>query len=102
MRWRRAGHDALLERVPVLAEMRRQPDAWQRQLGTLGGGNHFIELCLDEADRVWVMLHSGSRGIGNRRKPDTRASAPPRNGWQAGENEVFHRRGERLFVWVAR
>ena len=36
------------------------------QIGTLGGGNHFIEVCLDEADRVWVMLHSGSRGIGNR------------------------------------
>jgi tRNA-splicing ligase RtcB len=36
------------------------------QLGTLGGGNHFIEICLDEADRVWVMLHSGSRGVGNR------------------------------------
>jgi len=36
------------------------------QLGTLGTGNHFIEVCLDEADRVWVMLHSGSRGMGNR------------------------------------
>jgi tRNA-splicing ligase RtcB len=35
-------------------------------LGTLGTGNHFIEVCLDEADRVWFMLHSGSRGIGNR------------------------------------
>lgn len=35
-------------------------------LGTLGTGNHFIEVCLDEADRVWVMLHSGSRGVGNR------------------------------------
>src|SRR6185369_13909554 len=34
------------------------------QLGTLGGGNHFIEVCLDSADRVWLMLHSGSRGIG--------------------------------------
>ncbi|MEY0113091.1 RtcB family protein [Providencia rettgeri] len=34
-------------------------------LGTLGTGNHFIELCLDEQDRVWVMLHSGSRGVGN-------------------------------------
>ena len=34
-------------------------------LGTLGTGNHFIELCLDETERVWVMLHSGSRGIGN-------------------------------------
>ncbi len=36
-----------------------------RHLGTLGTGNHFIELCLDEEDAVWVMLHSGSRGIGN-------------------------------------
>ncbi len=34
-------------------------------LGTLGTGNHFIEMCLDEDDRVWMMLHSGSRGIGN-------------------------------------
>jgi tRNA-splicing ligase RtcB len=39
---------------------------WRLQLGTLGGGNHFIELCYDEADRVWVFLHSGSRGVGNR------------------------------------
>ena len=38
---------------------------WAKQLGTLGGGNHFIELCLDENNDVWVMLHSGSRGIGN-------------------------------------
>jgi len=37
-----------------------------QQLGTLGTGNHFIELCLDEACAVWVMLHSGSRGAGNR------------------------------------
>jgi tRNA-splicing ligase RtcB len=35
-------------------------------LGTLGTGNHFIEVCLDEEDRVWIMLHSGSRGVGNR------------------------------------
>ena len=34
-------------------------------LGTLGSGNHFIELCLDQDQRVWVMLHSGSRGVGN-------------------------------------
>lgn len=38
---------------------------WGKQVGTLGGGNHFIELCIDESDDVWVMLHSGSRGIGN-------------------------------------
>jgi len=48
----------------------RNPKAEHRrpfaQLGTLGTGNHFVEVCLDEADRVWVMLHSGSRGAGNR------------------------------------
>ena len=38
---------------------------WMKQLGTLGSGNHFIEVCLDEKDQVWVMLHSGSRGVGN-------------------------------------
>lgn len=43
-------------------ETRRQIN----QLGTLGTGNHFIEVCLDKQDHVWVMLHSGSRGIGNR------------------------------------
>jgi tRNA-splicing ligase RtcB len=36
-----------------------------RQFGTLGSGNHFVEVCLDEGDRVWTVLHSGSRGIGN-------------------------------------
>src|SRR4051812_28604306 len=35
-------------------------------LGTLGGGNHFVEVCIDERDKVWFMLHSGSRGVGNR------------------------------------
>lgn len=35
------------------------------QFGTLGSGNHFVEVCLDERDRVWIVLHSGSRGIGN-------------------------------------
>src|SRR5699024_8456253 len=37
-----------------------------RQLGTLGGGNHFVEVCLDRSETVWLVLHSGSRGIGNR------------------------------------
>jgi len=37
-----------------------------RQIGTLGTGNHFIEVCLDERNKVWFMLHSGSRGFGNR------------------------------------
>jgi tRNA-splicing ligase RtcB len=53
-----------------LATIRRKhpkirPDKVDRQIGTLGGGNHFIEICLDEADHVWAMLHSGSRGTGN-------------------------------------
>lgn len=44
------------------------PDFWKKcitQLGTLGSGNHFIEICIDQDQHVWVMLHSGSRGIGN-------------------------------------
>ena len=57
---------AIEKKHPGLAKLQRNFDeTWARQLGTLGGGNHFIELCLDESDRVWVMLHSGSRGIGN-------------------------------------
>lgn len=39
---------------------------WQLQLGSLGSGNHFIEVTVDEAERVWLFLHSGSRGVGNR------------------------------------
>lgn len=39
---------------------------WRLQLGTLGSGNHFIEVSLDEANRVWAFLHSGSRGVGNK------------------------------------
>lgn len=39
---------------------------WKLQLGTLGSGNHFIEVSLDEQDRVWLFLHSGSRGVGNK------------------------------------
>ncbi|MGY1753876.1 RtcB family protein [Blastococcus sp. SYSU D01042] len=60
---------------PRIAELRETPGAgqadaearqWPQQLGSLGSGNHFIELSLDEADRVWLFLHSGSRGVGNR------------------------------------
>lgn len=39
---------------------------WRLQLGSLGSGNHFAEVCADEQDRVWMFLHSGSRGVGNR------------------------------------
>jgi tRNA-splicing ligase RtcB len=42
-----------------------QADKAAKQFGTLGSGNHFFELCVDERSRVWVVLHSGSRGIGN-------------------------------------
>ena len=50
---------------PELAKRVGKSSNWVFQLGTLGGGNHFIEVCLDEAGRAWVMLHSGSRGVGN-------------------------------------
>ena len=56
----------ITDKHPGLLKMLKNFErTWARQLGTLGGGNHFIELCIDEHDDVWVMLHSGSRGIGN-------------------------------------
>src|SRR5262245_7846829 len=61
-RWR-----GLAERLGPIVEKypRLKPKSPHEQLGTLGGGNHFIEVCLDTEQTVWVMLHSGSRGIGN-------------------------------------
>ncbi len=55
----------MTEKHPQLLKAFGRFSNWVNQLGTLGGGNHFIEVCLDESNRVWVMLHSGSRGIGN-------------------------------------
>jgi tRNA-splicing ligase RtcB len=60
-----AGLKGLTDRHPELLKSFGKFSKWTNQMGTLGGGNHFIEVCLDEADQVWVMLHSGSRGIGN-------------------------------------
>src|SRR4029077_4377657 len=61
---RRRG-EALNERfsslTPEVQDIHRR--AWQ-QIGTLGGGNHFIELCIDSKESIWLMLHSGSRNIG--------------------------------------
>ena len=55
----------VMEKLPGIGKRVGKNSHWAQQLGTLGGGNHFIEVCLDESSRVWVMLHSGSRGIGN-------------------------------------
>lgn len=58
--------DRLKEIVAKHPDLTRAADKSPFHMGTLGTGNHFIELCLDEDQRVWVMLHSGSRGIGNK------------------------------------
>ncbi|OAI50642.1 RNA-splicing ligase RtcB [Betaproteobacteria bacterium SCGC AG-212-J23] len=55
----------ILDKHPGVQKRIGKRSDWRLQLGTLGGGNHFIEVCLDESQGVWVMLHSGSRGIGN-------------------------------------
>jgi tRNA-splicing ligase RtcB len=55
----------ILQKHPGIGKRVGKKSHWAQQLGSLGGGNHFIEVCLDESDRVWAMLHSGSRGIGN-------------------------------------
>lgn len=64
-RLKRSGLVEKLEKI-VDKHPKITADRFSTQLGTLGGGNHFIEICLDEVDRVWIMLHSGSRGTGNR------------------------------------
>lgn len=58
-----AGYKRIIERHPKLDNGHVNHLS---HLGTLGTGNHFIEICLDETDTVWVLLHSGSRGVGNR------------------------------------
>jgi len=54
-------YEAIIKKYPKLNHVQRI-----NHLGTLGTGNHFIEVCLDEVQNVWFMLHSGSRGVGNR------------------------------------
>jgi tRNA-splicing ligase RtcB len=61
----RKGLEGILEKHPGITKRVGKRSSWVLQMGSLGGGNHFIELCLDESNAVWVMLHSGSRGIGN-------------------------------------
>ncbi|WP_265444500.1 RtcB family protein [Flexivirga meconopsidis] len=71
---RRISRDHTVARLEALSAMAQDADfdpasyakRWKLQLGSLGSGNHFIELSLDEQDRVWLFLHSGSRGVGNR------------------------------------
>jgi tRNA-splicing ligase RtcB len=59
------GLKGILEKHPGIEKRKGKKSSWAHQMGSLGGGNHFIEVCLDESNRVWAMLHSGSRGIGN-------------------------------------
>lgn len=90
------GYKKILSKYPRLFK-RTAP----LQLGTLGSGNHFIEVCLDETAHVWVMIHSGSRGIGNmigqhfinmafRRTQDEGIVLPDRGlGWLPEGSEAF-------------
>jgi tRNA-splicing ligase RtcB len=55
----------ILDKHPGIQRRVGKRSSWAHQMGSLGGGNHFIEVCLDESSRAWVMLHSGSRGMGN-------------------------------------
>jgi RNA-splicing ligase RtcB len=67
------GHDHVAQKAdrwlaahtPATELDTKQTTKVRKQFGTLGSGNHFVEVCLDERDQVWIVLHSGSRGIGN-------------------------------------
>ncbi len=61
-----AGRIEVLEQRDGADSAEKIAPNWRLQLGSLGSGNHFIEVSLDEQDRVWLFLHSGSRGVGNR------------------------------------
>lgn len=66
-RWHTQAKEDAFEAVgrrPASDLSQKQSAKVHQQLGTLGGGNHFVEVCLDETDRVWAVLHSGSRGLG--------------------------------------
>jgi len=69
---RRLYGDQTAARITALEELDGADSAeqiapnWRLQLGSLGSGNHFIEVCLDEHNRIWLFLHSGSRGVGNK------------------------------------
>ena len=55
-----------LSGIPGVDQANEVAPRWNLQLGSLGSGNHFIEVSLDEEDRVWLFLHTGSRGVGNK------------------------------------
>jgi tRNA-splicing ligase RtcB len=61
-----AARVAELEALDGYAQAEAIAPNWRMQLGSLGSGNHFIEVSLDESDHVWLFLHSGSRGVGNK------------------------------------
>ena len=61
-----AGRVVALEQRDGAGSAEKIAPNWRLQLGSLGSGNHFIEVSLDEQDRVWLFLHSGSRGVGNK------------------------------------
>lgn len=90
------GHDWLVQRHPRAALGASCP----QHMGTLGSGNHFIEVCLDQYQHVWVMIHSGSRGIGaavgrcfmdaaQRRVRENGEVAPGGMGWFLAEDPLF-------------
>lgn len=67
--WKRVGENNASKPLADQYRLRKEHEKLQHkarlQFGSLGGGNHFIELCLDQNDSIWLVLHSGSRGIGN-------------------------------------
>lgn len=83
-----------------LSKARHSPARVGKQLGTLGGGNHFVEISSDELGRLWMVLHTGSRGIGNRiatHHMGAAAGVCARQGRRAGRNLAHYLAGDELF-----
>lgn len=107
--WRQtASTDALrwLEENPIphanmLQHRKSYGDRVGKQMGTLGGGNHFVEISSDERDRLWIVLHTGSRGIGNRIATHHIAASAQvcnREGRKAGRDLAYYLSGDAWFA----
>jgi tRNA-splicing ligase RtcB len=96
----RPEYTEMWERVAIAEQEKCSLETSHQQMGSLGSGNHFIEVCLDAEDKVWLMLHSGSRGFGNQvaSAHQARAAALPINSTLPDLSLAVFERGTKEFA----